>query len=245
MSVTKKPKVCHVDTLAGHFETQFDNLPTDIRALVEKAYWAGDWDTLPPEQRLKLAWQYDTPETDGQRLEHMHLLIEQSDYIKGLVPTTVADCDQRDASIQSRNIRIQKTGVLLVSDYLARVQNMKTPSAFELGWQKAENRRINDLIAKAEKPPFDPEAPALGSSARGTTKPIQLGHAQDAAIIAAIGAAGYDPLVLPKNEPGKPGIKAATRAALVGSVPVFPKEGKQFEKAWDRLRSTGEIVDKP
>lgn len=76
-----------------------------------------------------------------------------------------------------------------------------------------------------------------------TVQPVQRGTAQDAAIMHAIREAGCDPLKLPKPPQGKPGMKAAVRAALVGKNPVFPKHGTQFEKAWERLRSRREIAD--
>ncbi|APW47069.1 hypothetical protein [Rhodoferax antarcticus] len=75
-------------------------------------------------------------------------------------------------------------------------------------------------------------------------KPAQRFAVQEAAILDAIREPGYDPMELPKNAPGKPGVKAAIRANLVGKNPVFPKDGSQFEKAWERLRSNGEIADK-
>lgn len=75
-------------------------------------------------------------------------------------------------------------------------------------------------------------------------RPLQRGTAQEAAILDALRLAGNDPRAMPKNSSGKPGQKAAMRAALVGSSKLFPQGGTQFDKAWDRLRSRGEIVDK-
>ena len=71
--------------------------------------------------------------------------------------------------------------------------------------------------------------------------PVQRSAAQDAAILAEIRARKFDPLVLPKNQPGKPGPKAEIRAALIDS-PLF--KGEVFDKAWERLRQRGDIVDK-
>lgn len=96
-----------------------------------------------------------------------------------------------------------------------------------------------------------PEAePAQGSQA-GTLKagaenlkPVQRSAAQDSQILAVIRKAGHDPLGLPVNEPGKPGVKAKTRAALSGTSQLFPKQSKVFDKAWERLRQNGDIVDK-
>ena len=74
--------------------------------------------------------------------------------------------------------------------------------------------------------------------------PVQRSAAQDAAICEALRAAGYVPRALPKREQGKPWIKFAIRAALVGVHLSFPAKGTQFDHAWDRLRSRGEIVER-
>jgi hypothetical protein len=72
--------------------------------------------------------------------------------------------------------------------------------------------------------------------------PLQRTAAQDAAILSAITNQGLKPLEIPKNTPGKPGVKATIRTALtkdslfVGST--------IFDKAWVRLTSRGEIVIK-
>lgn len=73
---------------------------------------------------------------------------------------------------------------------------------------------------------------------------VLASNLQDAAILAAIREAGYDPLALPKNSPGKPGVKAAIRSALVGRAGTpFPEFGRQFDKSWERLREREEIAD--
>ena len=74
-------------------------------------------------------------------------------------------------------------------------------------------------------------------------KRVLASEVQDSTILDAIRKAGNNPLALPKNPSGKSGVKASVRAALVGKSPPFPKVGRQFDKAWDRLRSRGEIQD--
>jgi len=72
--------------------------------------------------------------------------------------------------------------------------------------------------------------------------PLQRSAAQDCAILTAIEQAGHNPLMLPVNESGRPGVKAAIRGALKGNT-LFVG-GTVFDKAWERLRSAGGIVDK-
>lgn len=78
--------------------------------------------------------------------------------------------------------------------------------------------------------------------AQAPEKPLQRTAAQDAAILAAIQQAGYDPVTLPKNAPGKPGVRAAIRQTLKESL-LFTG-ATVFDKAWERLRKRGEIADR-
>ena len=75
------------------------------------------------------------------------------------------------------------------------------------------------------------------------TNPNTRSAAQEAEILATIRAAGYDPLSLPERRAGKPGIKSEVRGRLVGKSRNFPNGGSQFDKAWIRLRASGQIVD--
>jgi hypothetical protein len=71
-------------------------------------------------------------------------------------------------------------------------------------------------------------------------RPIQRAAAQNAAILEAIKTKGYEAESLPKNKPGKSGVKAAIRTA-VATNSLF--QGRVFDKTWERLRSSGEIAD--
>lgn len=74
-------------------------------------------------------------------------------------------------------------------------------------------------------------------------KPVSRFEAQEAEILAAIREAGHDPLLLPETPPGKSGIKAVIKGKLVGISKLFPMKGSQFDKAWVRLRASGQIAD--
>ena len=84
---------------------------------------------------------------------------------------------------------------------------------------------------------------ALPVASLDQIKPVPRFVAQEAEILAAVRTAGYDPLSLPERQPGKPGIKSEIRGDLVGKSKNFPKNGSQFDKAWIRLRASGQIVD--
>ena len=74
----------------------------------------------------------------------------------------------------------------------------------------------------------------------GPAKPLQRTAAQDSAILCEIEKQGYDPLARPKNHPGKPGVKAAIRAALSQNSLFTGRT--VFDKAWERLTARADIA---
>ncbi len=69
--------------------------------------------------------------------------------------------------------------------------------------------------------------------------PLQRQQAQESAVLAQIKALGHDPQHLPKNQPGKRGVKADVRDAL-GDNPML-KDGTKFDKCWERLTGFGDL----
>lgn len=72
--------------------------------------------------------------------------------------------------------------------------------------------------------------------------PTYFQPAQEEAILSAIRDLGYAPTTLPKPPAGKPGVKAKVRSELKNN-PLFKHKNTVFDKAWERLRSNGEISD--
>jgi hypothetical protein len=71
----------------------------------------------------------------------------------------------------------------------------------------------------------------------GTVKPIKsiaMARQQENAILDAIKKLGYDPQNLPKIIPGKRGVKAEVRTALL-LHPLFKDKTTVFDKTWERL----------
>lgn len=72
-------------------------------------------------------------------------------------------------------------------------------------------------------------------------QPLQRAVARQDAILVKLREQGYDPQALPRPQAGHSGPKAAVKKAL-GSSGIWV--GKTvFEKAWDQLRSAGQIRD--
>lgn len=104
-------------------------------------------------------------------------------------------------------------------------------------------------IGAAVVPLSDLISPALGVAVgasggvepdKAGPPPLQRTAAQDSAILCEIEKLGYDPLALPKNLPGKAGVKAAIRTAL-SKNPLFAG-GTVFDKAWERLTARADIA---
>ena len=119
------------------------------------------------------------------------------------------------------------------------MDHLNSASVPERKWRIA-----SDEIRAVFQKPTTPTAPADGQGTPGRTEthPIQRSAAQDAAIKLEIENQGFKLTALPKNTPGKSGVKAAIRAALVGENKLFPKIGKQFDKAWERLLASKEMA---
>lgn len=100
-------------------------------------------------------------------------------------------------------------------------------------------------VAQIEIPMMaEQSAPAVvgnTSTEAFSPRPVQRQHAQEQVIMRLIREAGHDPLRLPMNKPGKPGIKFHVRNLLMRD-PIFTGSNV-FDKAWERLRSRGEIAD--
>lgn len=75
---------------------------------------------------------------------------------------------------------------------------------------------------------------------RPKIKPVSRTAAQDQEIIALLKGKGFSPDSLPKNDPGKPGVKAVIRDAL-GKGEMWSGT-TVFDKAWERLLKNGDIA---
>jgi len=119
---------------------------------------------------------------------------------------------------------------------LARLRTERTALFLRMGLD-ANGKAVNTQVAPV----------VVGSASGGSesdkaaqAKPLQRNAAQDSAILLKIKELGHDPLALPKNPNGKPGVKAAVRTALsrdslfVGST--------IFNKAWERLTARADIA---
>lgn len=93
--------------------------------------------------------------------------------------------------------------------------------------------------------------PNEGADASGATPregapielaPVQRTAAQNSAILAELKKQGIDQLALPKNEPGKPGVRSAVWKVLESKKDIFVSK-KVFETAWQRLRDDGDLAD--
>lgn len=73
-------------------------------------------------------------------------------------------------------------------------------------------------------------------------RPQQRQQCQEQEVLQALRELGYDPLALPELKPPRSGPKAAARKKL-GSTGMWAG-ARVFDKAWERLRKSGQIADR-
>jgi hypothetical protein len=116
-----------------------------------------------------------------------------------------------------------------------------TQAAWDTANQTWLNAMVRELLGVGVE--IQSSVPATGTQPQAATpKPVSRAAAQDAAILAAIADAGHNPLELPANKPGKPGVSSAVRKALKGNSLFVGST--VFGKAWERLSKAGDIAYK-
>lgn len=115
---------------------------------------------------------------------------------------------------------------------------LRTPMA-DFDRQTFTREVLARWVQEVGKSSLYPFAGPLAQSTN-TPRPMQAQRAQELAILEAIRQAGHDPLRLPRNEPGKPGIRSQVRKAL-NVDPMF-NGTTVFKKAWERLSEYGDIA---
>lgn len=107
---------------------------------------------------------------------------------------------------------------------------------------KSEAGEVEQVTAPATPEAVEPEPQTAPTTAGSEMeiKPCQRFTAQDEVILKTIRVKGYDPLKLPENPPGKPGVKAEVRQALKNNN-LFTGN-TVFKRAWERLTGIGDIV---
>lgn len=117
----------------------------------------------------------------------------------------------------------------------------KHPPAFFIAWAISQEFQPEWLHWAIEKNLYTPSQinDHRHVDSNNTTKPMSRQQFQQQEILRVIRELKHDPQKLPKAPPGKSGIKSEVKAMLTD--PMW--QGTVFNKAWDRLRSSGEIQD--
>lgn len=120
-----------------------------------------------------------------------------------------------------------------------RLESIKRQTAERMG-ELESLRREMEALEEGEIQEEEIEEPG-GSLEDGLPSPPPgTQRWQEDEILRVIRNLSYDPLSLPRNSPGKPGIKAEVREQLRPNQWL----GARFRKAWERLRDSGRIVDR-
>lgn len=109
------------------------------------------------------------------------------------------------------------------------------------GWTLPPELDLGDTAASnASRCHVSTETNKRSNSPTDAVAPLPRFAAQEASILAALEAASYSPLRLPKSGAGRPGVKAQIRRVLNAS-PLFVDGSTVFDKAWERLLKRGEL----
>lgn len=200
-----------------------------------QANWA-KWKLIPKVELWKAVCLSLDIEPDEERLG-MRLWLQSRRGIPRGLSADFADRLEIAQANMSMNgpLRPQALYTGVLSSPHAEVLLAEVASAALLWeWEIPEAMRLLSSPTGASKPRDFPV-----EDSTETAKPLQRSAAQEAAILRAVKAAGYDPLHLPASPTGKPGVKAQIRKTL-DKDSLF-RGTTVFEKAWDRMRSRGEL----
>lgn len=112
----------------------------------------------------------------------------------------------------------------------------------EIKKRLSEIRSELESIDKVDESPQPKAATHMELVKPQAHEAVQRTAAQDAAVLAMLKEKGFDPLALPPNEAGKPGVKSLIRQAL-GTSGLWAGT-TVFDKAWERLSRNGDIAYK-
>jgi hypothetical protein len=215
---------------AGHARDALRQAYTEIRRAIAEV---GEVDQQLQQKAHALRHQFDEANNEANRREGLWEVKK----VEGFWVPGISEDERRvrreraRQSVEELKVEMDSVG----RDADSSLKNWNAAMVKALLYPAPE---LTDAAAPPEAVLMPPQAaPDDG------TRPVQRQHAQEQAIKRLIREAGHDPLQLPMNEPGKPGIKAKVRKALQ-SDPIFTG-AKVFEKAWERLRNGGEIANQP
>lgn len=108
-----------------------------------------------------------------------------------------------------------------------------------LAWAVSSGFPVHAGLRLAVESVSENNGPGQNVAAIQASGPIQRTLWQEREILRVINELGYNPTMLPPPQRGKAGVKSKVRAQLRGSE----WQGTVFNKAWERLRATQEILD--
>jgi hypothetical protein len=173
----------------------------------------------------------DPHDTYGVALDYMFELRQ----ING-----AAVAEQIQAATQPIDLTSPHTQIIVSSlgDWLATIGHADLAASLGLTGQ-SQSPQINPANAAILIPAPVDTAPTLPLR----SPPKQRQAYQEEVVLEAIRAQGHDPRSLPKPSAGASGVKRAVRDAVAADA-VFTGP-TTFDKTWERLRQSGEIMDAP
>lgn len=169
-----------------------------------------DWDSLGPEQRLACAAQHDLQNQPESEAEKYYWEL---------------GCKKIDIETKIRELELSNHRHV-PSEILVRDENLKLLAA--------ELAVVKNLIR-------EPYKPAVATECEATSRGVKSVFDQKGSLIVDwLIENGYDPLSLPVQKNGMPGVKSECRSVL--QTPSKFTHAS-FKSTWDRLRQQGKLKD--
>jgi len=148
----------------------------------------------------------------------------------------------------STYVRLTALASVYENYYLPSYEDRASSTSAEQNNFRIENcpaisKALIDLVFEGFKNQISAQLTHPTSAPHAPKKPVQRSAAQDAAILDEIKNQGLIPTSLPKRIAGKLGVKATIKAAL-GKTGIWVGP-TVFNKAWEHLRSNGDIAESP
>ena len=209
---------------------------------------AGDfivsWDALTPDQRQTLARQIDyqnDPKNAEEQTYYWNLVCE-----KNAIEREIREWELMHHQNVPSEAKIQRERLSELRVELAEVERrfkLPPPAAVE---QAAPTAKCEDAPATTPAPTAEVQAApdaTVGTNSKANIERISVPRQQDKAILEWLRLHEYDPMKMPVQRQGMPGVRKICRDAFWEKSTDLFLSKKVFNTAWQRLRDNGDMAD--
>ena len=223
--------------LRGPFDGVFfvdENKNETESSVFDLAETLGDKDEFLESEYVEAHHDESPPEVIAQKLEALKSHRTRCDKAKKYL------CDIKDElnKGESSALRIDKECPYAMRHITLSSLNEWSTTKYSLDILTPGRLPVSIQEARAKE---KEKSGAKGVGMKNNSAPGKL-RLQENAILDAIKQLGFDPRSLPKNSPGKAGVKSDVHKHLINDELFLSK--RIFDKAWEGLRRDKKIIDK-